>query len=183
MDIRKVSLIKETVFSEGGAPAARPVTRAIGMAVIANPCAGRYVEDLSPLFADGAELGRRLMGDLVKLLSQPAVMYGKAAIVGVSGELEHGAALLHPKLGQPMREAIGGGEAIICSTAKVAAAGTTIDVPLAHKDNIWSFDHLDTVTVSMADAPRPDEIMLVMALADAGRVRPRVGKGRVSAAK
>jgi hypothetical protein len=179
MDIRKISLTKETVYGENGGVADPPVTRAVAAAVLKNPYAGRYVEDLSPLFADGAELGRRLAGDLAKLLPRPAVAYGKAAIVGVNGDLEHGAALLHPQLGRPMREAVGGGEAIICSTAKVAPAGTAIDVPLAHKDNIWSFDHLDTVTVSIADAPRPDEIVLVIVFADGGRVHPRVGKGRV----
>ena len=178
MEIRKLVLIKETVFAEGTA-AAQPVTRAVAVAVIANPYAGKYVEDLSPLFARGAEIGRMVMPDLVKMLPHPAIGYGKSAIVGVNGDIEHGAALMHPRLGAPMREAVGGGEAIICSTAKVAAAGASIDVPLAHKDNIWLFDHLDTVTVSVADAPRPDEIALAIAIADGGRPRPRVGKGRV----
>jgi hypothetical protein len=120
------------------------------------------------------------MPQVVELLSGGSpTSYGKAAIVGLNGDLEHGAALLHPKLGRPMRAAVGGGEAIISSNVKVAAAGATIDVPLAHKDNIWAFDYLDTLTVMVADAPRPDEIVVVMAVSDGGRPNPRVGKGRV----
>jgi hypothetical protein len=94
--------------------------------------------------------------------------------------MEHGAAIIHPKLGKPMREAIGGGAAIIPSNAKVAAAGTPIDVPIGHKDDVWSFDHFDTMTVVVPDAPRPDEIVVVMAVADGGRPRPRSGKGRAA---
>jgi hypothetical protein len=104
--------------------------------------------------------------------------YGKAAIVGVEGDLEHAAAILHPKLGKPMRAAAGGGEAIIPSVTKVAAAGTLIDVPLGNKDNVWSFDELDAMTVCVADALRPREILVAMAVSDGGRPNPRVGKGR-----
>jgi hypothetical protein len=99
--------------------------------------------------------------------------------VGVAGEIEHGAAMIHPRLGQPMRDAVGGGEAIISSNVKIGGPGTSIDVPLAHKDNIWSFDHLATMTISSDDAPRPDEIVVIMAISDGGRPHPRVGKGRV----
>jgi hypothetical protein len=119
------------------------------------------------------------MRDLASLLSRPAVAYGKAAIVGVAGEIEHGAAMIHPRLGQPMREAVGGGEAIISSNVKIGGPGTSIDVPLAHKDNIWSFDHLATMTISSDYAPRPDEIVVIMAISDGGRPHPRVGKGRI----
>jgi hypothetical protein len=121
-----------------------------------------------------------VMKDLVALLPKPATSYGKAAIVGVNGEIEHGPAVLHPRLGKPMRDALGGGEAIISSNVKIGGPGTTIDVPLAHKDNIWLFDYLDTLTVSLADAPRPDEIVAIMAICDAGRPHPRVGKGRAT---
>jgi hypothetical protein len=179
MNLRKLSITRETIFAEAGRTAATPVTRAVAVAVIANPFAGRFVDDLSPLFAEGAALGERFMKDLVALLPNPPVSYGKAAIVGADGEMEHGAALLHPQLGKPMRAAVGGGEANICSNVKVGGPGAAIDVPLAHKDNIWSFDHLDTVTVAVADAPRPDEVVVVMAIADGGRPHPRVGKGRV----
>jgi hypothetical protein len=180
MDIRKTVMTVEEIRAEAGQPAARPVRRAAGIAIIANPFAGRYVEDLSPLFDVGLELGALLMKPLVDLLGGPPVSYGKAAIVGVAGDMEHGGAILHPKLGKPMRAAVGGGEALIASNVKVAAAGASIDVPLAHKDDIWSFDHFDTLTLAVADAPRPDEILVVMAVADGGRVRPRVGKGRAA---
>lgn len=179
MDLRKLVITVEEVATDAGRKLARPIRRVAGVAVIANPYAGRFVEDLSPLFDVGAELGDLLMKRLVDLLGGPAVSYGKAAIVGTQGEMEHGGAILHPKLGKPMRAAIGGGQAIIPSNAKVAAAGTPIDIPLGHKDDVWSFDHFDTMTVSVADAPRPDEILVALAIADAGRPHPRVGKGRV----
>jgi hypothetical protein len=179
MNVRKISLTKETIFAEAPAPAAPAITRAVAVAVIKNPFASRFVEDLSPLFAQGAELGQMLMKDLVDLLPKAPVSYGKGAIVGLNGDIEHGAALIHPRLGRPIRDAVGGGEAIICSNVKIGAPGTSLDVPLAHKDNVWSFDHLDTVTASIADAPRPDEIAVVIAIADGGRPHARVGKGRV----
>jgi hypothetical protein len=179
MNVRKISLTKETIFAEAPATAAPAITRAVAVAVIKNSFAGRFVEDLSPLFAQGAELGQMLMKDLVDLLPKAPVSYGKGAIVGLNGDIEHGAALIHPRLGRPIRDAVGGGEAIICSNVKIGAPGTSLDVPLAHKDNVWSFDHLDTVTASIADAPRPDEIAVVIAIADGGRPHARVGKGRV----
>jgi len=178
--IRKIVFVEERILAEAGQAAARPITRVAGIAVIANPFAGKgYVEDLSALFDVGATLGETLMPDVVRRLAHPAVSYGKAAIVGLAGDFEHGGALIHPRLGKPMRAAVGGGEAIIASNVKVAPAGTAIDVPLAHKDDIWSFDHFDTMTVTVPDAPRPDEIAVVMIAADGGRPSPRVGKGRV----
>jgi Amino acid synthesis len=179
VNVRKIHMTKETIFADGGKPVAQPITRAVAMAILVNPYAGRFVDDLSPLFADGAELCGRIMGDLVALLPGPVASYGKAAIVGVNGELEHGAALIHPRLGQPMRDAIGNGQAIICSNVKLGGLGAAIDVPLANKDNIWAFDYLDTITVSIADAPRPDEVVVVVAISDGGRPHPRVGKGRI----
>ena len=180
MDIRKTLLIAEETLGELGERVTRPVRRAAGIAVITNPYAGRFVQDLSPMFDMGMELGTLLTKRLVDLLGDKPVSYGKAAIVGVSGEVEHGGALLHPKLGKPMREAIGGGAAIIPSNVKVASAGAFIDVPLGHKDDVWSFDHFDTMTVAVPDAPRPDEIVVVIAVADGGRPHPRVGKGRAA---
>jgi hypothetical protein len=180
VEARKIVVTTETVYAEAGKAAPRPVTRAVGIAVIRNPYAGRFVQDLSPLFDTGAQIAERLMPELVKALSGKAVAYGKAAIIGVNGEIEHAAALLHPKMGKPIRAAIGGGEAIIPSTTKVAAAGAIVDVPLGNKDNVWAFDEIDTVSVSVADAPRPDEIVVVIALSDGGRPDPRVGKGRIA---
>ncbi len=179
MKVRKIVVTRETVYAEAGKAAPRPVTRAVGLAVIANPLAGRYVADLSPLIEMGAQIAERLMPEITRLLGSPPVAYGKAAIVGVNGEIEHAAALLHPRMGKPIRAAIGGGEAVIPSTSKVAAAGTAIDLPLGNKDNAWRFDEIDTITLNVADAPRPDEIVIAIAVSDGGRPDPRVGKGRV----
>ena len=116
---------------------------------------------------------------LVAEFSRPVVSYGKAAIVGLHGEMEHGGACIHPMLGKPMRQAVGGGKSVIPSNVKVGTPATTIDVPLGHKDEAWSFDHFDTMTVSVADAPRPDEIVVVLAYADGGRPIPRCGAGPI----
>lgn len=178
MELRKTIISVEEIVSDGDRPVASPIHRATAIAVIKNPFAGRFVEDLSPLFDVGFELGALLMKRVVDLLGGAPVSYGKAAIVGMSGEMEHGGAICHPKLGKPMREAVGGGESLIPSNVKVAGPGTPIDVPLGHKDNAWSFDHFDTLTVMVPDAPRADEIVVVMAVADGGRPHPRVGKGR-----
>lgn len=179
MDLRKHLIVVEEIGSEAGHRLMRPVRRVAGIVVVANPFAGRPVDDLSPLFDLGAEAGDFLMKRLADVLGSPAVSYGKAALVGTAGEMEHGAACVHPKLGKPMRAAVGGGEALIPSNVKVAAAGTAIDLPLGHKDNAWSFDHFDTMTVMVSDAPRPDELVIAMAIADGGRPRPRSGQGRI----
>jgi hypothetical protein len=176
LEIRKIIVTHERVFSELGRRADHPVSRAAALAVIANPFAARFVDDLTPLFEAGAKLGEQMMGQLVPLLARPVISYGKGALVGVNGEMEHGGACIHPMLGKPMRAAIGGGQAVIPSNVKVCAAGAALDIPLGHKDDVWSFDHFDTFTVSLADAPRPDEIVVVMAVADGGRPNPRCGK-------
>jgi hypothetical protein len=180
MEIRKIVLTRETVYAEAGRKAARPINRAVAIAVIENPFAGRSVEDLSPLFDIGGALGDRLMPELARLLDGKVVAYSKAAIVGTLGDVEHGHALVHPKLGKPMRAAVGGGKEVICSNVKVAAPGASIDMPLANKDNIWSFDDFCTMTVSVADAPRPGEIVVAMAISDGGRPWPRIGKGPIT---
>jgi len=175
LDIRKIVTLREVVYSELGHAAARPVVRAVGIGIIRNPFTGRFTEDLRPLFEAGAALGERLMPELLRLLDGRAVSYGKGAIVGVAGEMEHGGACVHPMLGRPMRAALGGGQAVIGSNVKVAGPGTPIDVPLGHKDDPWSFEHFDTITVAVADAPRPDEIAVVLAIADGGRLNNRCG--------
>jgi hypothetical protein len=177
MDIRRLLLIKDVIFAEGGLPSMAPVTRVAACAVIANPLAGRALDDLGELIPFGVELGELLVQEALKALPLPALSYGKAAIVGTSGDIEHGAAILHPLMGKPMREAIGGGQAIIPSNVKIGAVGCTIDVPLGHKDDTWSFDQIDTIGVTIANAPRPDEIVVIVALADGGRPRPRITKG------
>jgi hypothetical protein len=176
MDIRRLTLIKDVVYAEGGLPATAPVTRVAACAVIGNPLAGQALEDVSELVPFGAELGDRLVREALALLPGPAIAYGKAAIVGSAGDLEHAAALLHPRMGKPMREAIGGGLAIIPSNVKIGAVGAAIDVPLGHKDDVWAFDQIDTLSIMVPNAPRPDEIVVIVALADGGRPRPRVKK-------
>ena len=176
MDIKRIWTCKDVVFAEGGLPALKPVTRAAACAVVANPAAGEALDDLSELVALGAELGARLVEEAKALLPGPAVSYGKAAVVGASGDIEHGAAILHPRMGKPMREAIGGGQAIIPSNVKIGSVGTAIDIPLGHKEDVWSFDQIDTLSVMVPNAPRPDEIVVIVALADGGRPRPRIAK-------
>ncbi len=176
MHIRRSVLVRDSVHFEGGLPALRPVTRVAACAVITNPCAGKAMDDLSELVSFGAELGEILVREALQVLPNPPTSYGKAAIVGFDGEIEHAAAILHPRMGKPMRAAIGGGKAIIPSNVKVAAAGTAIDVPLSDRDDVWQFDHIDTITVAVPDAPRPAEIVVIAALSDGGRPRPRIDK-------
>lgn len=175
--IRKIALLREEAFGEGGTPGARPVVRAVAMVAIENPFAGRFVADLSELVEAGATLATRVAPDLLKMLGGPAVSYGKGAIVGTAGEIEHAHALLHPRMGAPLRAAIGGGAALIPSAAKVGAVGAALDLPLGHKDDGWSRGHFDAITVSLGDAPRPREILVVMALCDGGRLLHRIGEG------
>ncbi|MEH2482494.1 hypothetical protein V1282_005851 [Nitrobacteraceae bacterium AZCC 2146] len=176
MDIRRLTLVKDVVYAEGGLPANTPVTRVAACAVIANPLAGRAQDDVDELVAFGAELGELLVREALTMLPRPAISYGKAAIVGTSGDIEHAAAILHPRMGKPIRAAIGGGQAIIPSNVKIGAVGCSIDIPLGDKDDVWAFDQFDTLSVMIANAPRPDEIVVIVALADGGRPRPRVRK-------
>lgn len=176
MDIRRLVIVKDTINFEGGAPAIAPVTRVAACAVIANPLSGIVTDDLAVLIPFGAELGERLMKEATTTLSGKVVSYGKGAIIGTSGDIEHGAAIIHPRMGKPMRDVIEGGQAIIPSNVKIGAAGSSIDIPLGHKDDVWSFDEIDTITVSVPGAPRPDEIVVIAAVADGGRPRPRVSK-------
>jgi hypothetical protein len=179
LDIRKIVTTREVVFSELGVAASKPVVRAVGMAVIHNPYAGKFAEDLRELWEAGAALGERLMPELVRMLDGPAVGYGKGAIVGVQGEMEHGGACVHPMLGKPMRAAVGGGQALISSNVKVAPPGASLDIPIGHKDEAWSFAHFDTITVAIADSPRPHEILVAMVIADGGRLNNRCGDGPI----
>lgn len=180
MNIRKIAIYRETIHAEAGETVDMVITRVAAAGIVANPFAGRFERDLTALFDLGAQLGERLTGEALALLPRPAEAYGKAAIVGVGGDLEHGHAMIHPKLGKAMRDPIGGGKALIPSSGKVAAAGSSIDVPLGHKDDAWSFPNFDAITVSIADSPRPDEIMMVVAFADGGRPNARVGLQRAT---
>ncbi len=180
MNVRKTVMIQETVNCDGFGQPCDPITRVAAVAIVQNPFAGNYVEDLSALFELGGQLGETLSAQAVDLLANAPVSYGKAALVGMAGDMEHGGAMIHPKLGKPMRAAVSGGKALIPSNAKIAAPGTPIDIPLGHKDEAWSFDHFDTMTIMVADAPRADEIVMCVAVADGGWVLPRVGKGPIT---
>jgi hypothetical protein len=114
--------------------------------------------------------------EALALLTRPAIAYGKGAIVGTSDDIEHAAAIPHPRIGKPMRDAIGGGQAIIPSNVKIGGVGAVIDLPLGHKDDVWSFDQIDTLSIIVPNAPRSDEIAVIVALANADRPRPRVAK-------
>ncbi len=180
LQIRKSVMFRELIETDAFGEPCEPVSRVAAAAVFRNPLSGRFVSDLSPLFEIGADLGQRLAEQATALLPGAPVSYGKAAIVGVSGDFEHGGAVIHPRLGKPMRAAAGGGKAVIPSNVKIGTAGTAIDVPLGHKDDPWSFDHFDTMTLMVSDGPAPDEIVMVLAYADGGRPIPRCGQGPVS---
>jgi hypothetical protein len=174
MNLRRIHLIKDVIYLEGDRALDAPITRVAACAVFQNPAAQRASLDLDDLIAVGAELGERLMAHALTVLTQPVIAYGKAAMVGVLGEKEHAAAILHPRMGKPIREAIGGGKAVIPSNAKVCGADSIIDVPLGHKDDPWSFNEIDTMSLMVPGAPLPDEIAVAIALSDGCRPMARV---------
>ncbi|MGA2044422.1 MAG: amino acid synthesis family protein [Roseiarcus sp.] len=177
-EIRKIVTILEETHREIGRSVTPPTRRAAAVAVIVNPFAGRYVEDLGRLIAIGEELGALLAARAVEALGIPGASvesYGKAAAVGENGELEHAAAILHPRLGAPVRKALGKGAALIPSSKKRGGPGVALDIPLGHKDAAFVRSHFDGMEVRIADAPRADEIMVAVALTDSGRPLARVG--------
>jgi hypothetical protein len=176
--IRKLVTVLEETHSEGGRQVAPATRRAAAIAVIENPFAGRYVEDLTDLMNIGEELGDLLTRRAVEALGIPgdrAESYGKAAAVGEDGELEHAAAILHPKLGAPVRKVLGKGAALIPSSKKRGGPGVALDIPLGHKDAAFVRSHFDGMEVRIPDAPRAGEIMVAVAVTDSGRPLPRVG--------
>src|SRR6185437_13620655 len=176
--IRKLAVFLEETHEEGGRAVEPPTRRAAAVAVIENPFAGRYVEDLSELMDIGEELGGRLTEKAVAALGIPGARvesYGKAAAVGENGELEHAAAILHPKLGAPMRKALTKGAALIPSSKKRGGPGVALDIPLGHKDAAFVRSHFDGMEVRLNDAPRANEIMVAVAVTDSGRPHARVG--------
>ncbi len=176
--IRKLVVQVDETRIEMGRPVDPPTRRALAMAVVDNPCAGRYVEDLGALVAIGEELGGLLGDACVKALGiDPAAAesYGKAAIVGEAGELEHAAAILHPKLGAPLRKAVDKGAALVPSAKKRGGLGTAIDVPLGHKDAAFVRSHFDAMEARVCDAPRAHEIVVAVVVTDSGRPLPRIG--------
>lgn len=177
-DIRKIVVIVEETHREAGQPIAPATRKAAAIAVIANPFAGRHVADLEPLIAIGEELGALLTQRAVAALGiegGAAESYGKAAIVGEGGELEHAAAILHPRMGTPVRKALEKGAALIPSAKKMGGMGAAIDVPLGHKDAAYVRSHFDAMEVRLADAPRTGEILVAIVVTDSGRPLPRIG--------
>ena len=178
MEVRKVVVQVEETLAEAGREARRPSVKVVAAAVVRNPLAGGYADDLPELEALGAEVAELLAQRAFAALGPDVAVtaYGKGAIVGLDGELEHAAAILHPRFGAPVRAAIGGGAAIIPSTKKVAAAGASLTMPVTNKDDIWSFDEMDAAEISIGDAPRPDEVVVCLVLAAGGRPLARTIK-------
>ncbi len=176
--IRKIMVTVEETHREMGREIDPATRRAVAVAVIENPFAGRYEEDLTPLMEVGAELGA-LLGkkcvDALGIAPSEAESYGKSAMVGENGELEHAAAILHPKLGAPLRAAVEKGAALVASSKKMGSPGQVLDVPLGHKDAAYVRSHFDGIEVRLNDAPRANEIMVAVAVTDSGRPLPRVG--------
>ena len=177
-NIRKIIVQVDEVHIEMGQQVNPPTRRALAMAVNDNPYAGRYSQNLDELVAIGEELGQLLGDKCVQALGiapGAAQSYGKAAIVGEAGELEHAAAILHPKLGAPLRKAVEKGAALVPSAKKMGGLGTAIDVPLGHKDAAFVRSHFDAMEARVADAPRAREIVVAVVVTDSGRPLPRIG--------
>ena len=176
--LRKIAVNIEETHREMG-KRITPITRkAVAVAVIENPFAGQYVEDLSQLMEIGSELGALLGRKCVEALSispSEAESYGKSAMVGENGELEHAAAILHPKLGAPLRNEVEKGAALVPSSKKIGGPGQVLDVPLGHKDAAYVRSHFDGIEVRLNDAPKANEILVAVAVTDSGRPLPRVG--------
>ena len=176
--IRKIIVQVDEVLQEAGQAVNPPTRRALAMAVIANPYAGKYSDNLDILMDIGEELGGLLGERCVKALGikpEEAQSYGKAAIVGEAGELEHAAAILHPKLGAPLRKAVSKGAALVPSAKKQGTLGTAIDVPLGHKDAAFVRSHFDAMEARVSDAPRANEIVVAVVVTDSGRPQARTG--------
>ena len=176
--IRKTCVIVEETQRDMGRAVDSPTRKAAALAVIKNPVANKFQEDLAVLSEIGAELGEILGKMCVEALGikpEEAESYGKAAIVGENGEWEHAAAVLHPKLGGPLRKEVEKGAALVPSVKKMGGPGASIDVPLGHKDAAYVRSHFDGMEVRLADAPRANEILVAIAVTDSGRPFPRVG--------
>ena len=174
--IRKLGVNVEEIFHEGGEPSEHPLRRAVAIAVIKNPFAGRYEPDIEGFMADLNPLGLRLATRLVDVLGgvENVQGYGKGAIVGSAGEIEHGA-LWHVPGGYAMREVLGGAKAIVPSTKKVGAPGTRLDVPITHIDASYVRSHFDAIEIGLNDAPKADELLLALVMSTGSRIHARVG--------
>ncbi|REE22542.1 amino acid synthesis protein [Paraburkholderia sp. BL6665CI2N2] len=184
--LRKLVVQVDETRIEMGQTIEPPARRAVAIAVIDNPYAGRYEAKLDALIEAGEELGALLGNKCVQALGiapGEAQSYGKAAIVGEAGELEHAAAILHPKLGAPLRVAVEKGAALVPSAKKMGTLGTAIDVPLGHKDAAFVRSHFDAIEARVSDAPRANEIVVAVAVTASGRPLPRIGGLQVSEIK
>jgi hypothetical protein len=177
--IRRLLSFIDEAHGEAGRAAAAPLRKVAVVAIVTNPFAGAFQADLAPLIEASAAVGREIAGRAVALLKPyTAESYGKAAVIGLAGEQEHGVAMLTTVFGDVLRDAVGGGKAWISSFTKRAAAGATIDIPLAHKDALYVRSHYDGITITLPDAPLPDEIAVICALANRERLNDRVGGPR-----
>lgn len=175
--VRKIAVFSEEIFHDGGAPSDTPRRRAAAMALVKNPFAGRFADELQPAMEDLKPLGADLTDRLIAALGGDAKIidgYGKGAIVGSSGEIEHGA-LWHVPGGYAMREKLGASKAIVPSAMKVGGFGSSLDVPLGHTNAAYVRSHFDAITVAAPDGPRPDEILFVLAMSIGGRIHSRMG--------
>lgn len=177
LTVRKLhSQVEDIYLSAGRSDGGGTLRKVAVCAIVANPFAGQgYVEDLSAIVDASGEIGTLLGTEALRLLGEAPESYGKAGVVGTAGEQEHINAAVTSIFGNAFREAIGGGEAWITSTTKQGGIGTTIDVPLAFKDEIWVRSHYDTITVHLPDGPREDELVVIVAVANRGRINARVG--------
>jgi len=175
--IRKIVVVTDEIFHDGGPAPAAPRRRAAALALVKNPFAGRYVESLQPAMEDLKPLGLELTDRLIAALGGDVKAidgYGKGAVVGTAGEIEHGA-LWHVPGGYAMRERLGGAKAIVPSAMKVGGFGAALDIPLGHVNAAYVRSHFDAITVSIVEGPRPDEIVFALAMSVGGRVHDRMG--------
>ncbi len=175
MQIRRTLTFIEEIAQEAGQRVDPPLRKVAVAAIVANPFAGRFERELKSLTDASVAIGRHICGLAVSLLGDTPESYGKAAVIGLNGEQEHGVAMLTTVFGNVMREAAGGGKAWISSLTKRAAPGATIDIPLAHKDALYVRSHYDGITITLPDAPLPDELAIICAYASRGRPNHRVG--------
>jgi len=185
VQIRKKLMVVEEIFHERGPASSAPLRRAACLVVIRNPYAGQYVSDIAGFMDDLKPLGLDMARALVRSLggdSRAVEGYGKGAIVGSAGELEHGA-LWHVPGGYGMREVLGGAKAIVASTKKVGGPGTRLDVPITHIHASYVRSHFDAMEIGIADAPRADEILLALVMTTGARIHARVGGLKASEIK
>lgn len=176
LKIRRTFVIIEQRYEEAGRVTDMPLRRVAAVAVVENPCAGRYVDDLAPLIADSIRLGAEVGTLALAAFGQYEIQsYGKGGIVGLDGEQEHANALLTTAFANPIRDLIGGGDAWISSYTKKAAPGTAIDIPMNHRDDVYVRSHYDGMSIVLPDAPMPDEVAVIFCLANRGRLNARVG--------